>query len=1065
MTNKEQAIKKIKGPTIIIAGAGTGKSYTIKKKANYLVNELKLYKPSEILCLTFSNEATDSLKKGMKEELKTTESVTVKTFHSFCGDILREDGHLVGVDESFEIILPDDAKIILNKNLGISPYWANRYVSTIMSAKDFGVSLNSIKKYAEDLVTKKDYKEEFVKAKEFLQTFHLLNKEEQKENKDYKKQQSEFIKNIDEYERFNNFIEAWEKYDIYKTNNSLLDFSDLNYYVLQLFRQYDSDKYVNQFKYVLVDEFQDTNKLQFELISFIAKHGNITVVGDLNQSIYGFRGSYKESFEHFKDVFKADDSCIFKLEESRRSPNTILDISYDLIKNNYDNLEDCVHIKNFEGRIGEKVKVVSLLNAQEEARYIADIVQDKINLGIPKEKICILYRTHKQSHVIKRALELKEIPVISAGKIDLLQKPEIRTIIAYLSILNNLIQRTGTGEQAWWHLFHYKNTLSAEDTIKLARSINKINKKDISLEEQKGIDEILLTSLNSLDLSNEGREIVSRIVSKLQELILASSKALPELILDIYEIIGLNRLFSYSRSVENIEGMLNLKKFYELASSYYERHDKTLSGFIKYLEIVDQLGVNIDASKILNVDAVKMMTVHASKGLEFDTVIVCNLATDRFPVTRTHNEPLIPKELLPDLEIQIKEWRNQGLDEKSISNKIKEYDKSILLLEERRLCYVAFTRAMNDLIITFAKDYKGEPDSASASPFLDEINYLNNERIEFVTDDDEKSMILSPTSHIEEHKALLKQQLLHSLDIEDYSSITKRLLKYLTCRDGEIVKSENVNIDEDELLKEIKKCNKESVIKFDSSTITFSPSSLITYTECPKRYELERILQMPQRGEFDKDGSGAVIGSFVHYICELGVRDKYDSLEKFEDLAKKEHKGEYKKVNLDDALYLLKIFWERNKSKLKGNSEVELELIMEIDGFRFYGLADRVDTLEDGTVEIIDYKTNKDSVSGIKRRIQLGFYALALIEKGYKVSRLTLDMLRLDKPIEMTVDGDYVKGPDGRTKGFKISDVKLEILDLCKSIADDYEKGFKETEDESNCKFCGYKFYCKKWEV
>lgn len=145
-TQQELAIEKVEGPTVILAGAGTGKSYTIKKKTNYLVNELKKYKPSEILCLTFSNEATNSLKKGMQDELKTTDSVEIKTFHAFCGDVLREDGHLVGIDEGFEIILPDDAKIVLNKNLGISPYWANRYVSTIMSAKDFGVSLERNKR-------------------------------------------------------------------------------------------------------------------------------------------------------------------------------------------------------------------------------------------------------------------------------------------------------------------------------------------------------------------------------------------------------------------------------------------------------------------------------------------------------------------------------------------------------------------------------------------------------------------------------------------------------------------------------------------------------------------------------------------------------------------------------------------------------------------------------------------------------------------------------------------------------------------------------------------------------
>ena len=137
---------------VVLAGAGTGKSYTIKQKAKYLVEELK-YNPKEILCLTFSNEATNSLKKGMQEEINSTEDVDVKTFHAFCADILREEGHLVGVQEGFEILLPDDAKIFMHKYLEIKPYWSNRYINTISTAKDFGISIDDIKGHlnAEDL--------------------------------------------------------------------------------------------------------------------------------------------------------------------------------------------------------------------------------------------------------------------------------------------------------------------------------------------------------------------------------------------------------------------------------------------------------------------------------------------------------------------------------------------------------------------------------------------------------------------------------------------------------------------------------------------------------------------------------------------------------------------------------------------------------------------------------------------------------------------------------------------------------------------------------------------------
>jgi len=166
-----------------------------------------------------------------------------------------------------------------------------------------------------------------------------------------------------------------------------------------------------------------------------------------------------------------------------------------------------------------------------------------------------------------------------------------------------------------------------------------------------------------------------------------------------------------------------------------------------------------------------------------------------------------------------------------------------------------------------------------------------------------------------------------------------------------------------------------------------------------------------------------------------------------------------------DKWQLLKVFWERNKGKINDKSKTELKLPVEIDGFKFFGLADRVDTLEDGTVEIIDYKTNKKPIDKDKREIQLGFYALALQKLGYKVSKLTLDMLKLEKPVEFGLDSEgEVTSLNGREKGFTLQEVKEKIIELAKAIANDYEQGFECADDDGACRFCGYKFYCPKWD-
>ncbi|MEA3343705.1 MAG: ATP-dependent helicase [archaeon] len=864
-TPQEMAIEKLSGPCIVLAGAGTGKTRTIIDKIDHLVNIAKLYTPEEILCLTFSNGATSSLKKKVQEKLGAQSSVTIKTFHAFCADILKEDGHLVHIDEGFQILLPDDAKILVHKCIGISPYWSNRYITTIHSAKDFGISLGQIEEFSSNIKEKvleycsegelEGYAEE---QRMKLKTLHLLPQdtvEKRRALREQKKEITAFIRIYDEYMRFTEFIDVWKKYDELKTDKNFLDFSDLNQHVLGLLRQLGSEKYAELYKYVFVDEFQDTNMVQFELIEFFATHRNITVVGDPNQSVYGFRGSYKKSFDHFKQSFGVnDDTDMFKLDKSYRSPNTVLNIAHCLIKNNYEDESDCLLLKSAQGREGDKVKAVEVVNADEEARYIAELVEKAIADGTPKSEICVLFRTHKQSAVIRRALELKDIPVISSGRTNMMQRREIRTAVAYLSILSNIIERSGTGEQGWWDLFHYHNTLSPADSVKIGRYLKKRRDDDVS------IDEALLTLVDEVDISDEGKRIVGYVASKLQELLDVSNKALPDLVLDVYEISGLNRAFTHERTIGNIECLMNLKKFYDIAISFYEMHEKSLTEFIRHIEIIDSLGVDIDSSKVMHVDAVNLMTIHAAKGLEYDLVIVSNMAEGRFPVTRTRNEPLIPKELLPDLAAEIASWGEIDDDEKA--RRIRRYDEEILLYEERRLCYVAWTRSRNNLVLTYARSYNSEPDSNGESLFLKEIDHRENPDCEAVQDGDETSAVIAPTSEYERYKSLIKEQVVDALDTDDFKTIAEQAAVYLVCRDREIGDFSGFAINRPELERHLHRCreNRSSLV-FSPDEFTFSPTGLIEYDECPKRFELSKILRMPERGEFDENGTGATTGS------------------------------------------------------------------------------------------------------------------------------------------------------------------------------------------------------------
>ena len=1096
-TPQQNAIEKTSGPCLIMAGAGTGKTYTIIKKIAHLI-ENNICTPSEILCLTFSNEAAKSLTKKVEQELieltKNSSTIKIRTFHGFCTDILKEIGYLINLDPDFELIMPEDAKVWFYRYLDCTPYYADLYYSTISTIKDFGIALNKIEKHTENIRKKlgdiqelEKYAEEVVFE---LNTLHLMpadTKEERKELRERKKEINEFLKNYYEYNKYKKFTETFRKYEELKIERNVLDYADLNFNVIELFHKFGADE-IDNYKYVIIDEFQDTNKLQFELIEYLAKkHKNITVVGDPNQSIYGFRGAYRESFNHFKEVFGVKQGDIFTLDKSYRSPDTVLKVAHTLIKNNYENPDECFPVENANSIKGDKIKVIELKNSSEEARKVAEIVEDEIANGTELSEICVLYRTHQQGRLLRIALESKNIPIVVAGKCDLMKKPEIKTVIAYLSILNNMIKRTGTGEQAWWNLFHFHNSLSPSDSIKIGRYLKE--SKDIS------IDDALLNCLRDLELSVAGRMVVERVVLKLKELIKNSNKELPELILDIYEIVGLNRAFTHTRSIRNSESLMNLKVFYELSENYYRTHGKSISSFVDYIEILDKLGVDLDAARIENVNAIRIMTMHAVKGLEFKTVIVTNLAEKRFPIERTSRMPLIPKELNPDIKRYLNSIGVGKLDEnrlrffhkprdifhcsenneKEKNAAIKSYEKLSIIYEERRLCYVSFTRAKEKLIITYARSYNNIEDSSLPSVFLEEINFRENEDITLLKDDLEKGTLFAPNSRYEQFKSMLKKQFVDSLDSDDFNSLLARLVTYHAIREGKLMNYSKIVdwdkiVDKTELEDQIKiNCEKSSCLKFDPNSFTFSPTSLLTYDECPKKYELRYIFRMPERGAFE--GTSGLTGSFVHEVLEHGVREGFKSKEEFLNFALEISKSpQYKDKNLDMAEIdkMIGIFWERHAEKYDNKSLVEGTLNITSGGFKFSGKFDRIDFISNDNnnkdVEIIDYKTNKNIIPPKKRAWQLGFYAIAVKKQlGLNPKKLTFEMLKLEKPFEAMVDKNgNVKS--GGSRGFNIKDVESELIGCAKSIVNDYETEFLPSISDTPCVFCGYKFYCPKWE-
>jgi DNA helicase-2/ATP-dependent DNA helicase PcrA len=1078
----QEAIEKTTGPCLILAGPGTGKTTTLVHKIKHLV-ESGSYRPSEILCLTFSKEAADNIRAKVDAELKDSSDIQIMTYHSFSADVLREEGKLIDVDPNFGILDPQDARIMFRRDVGVGPDLANRYQSSISTATDLEITLDQIREHTTEL--ERELKAEGPKNEGLdgqkekleleLQTLHLQSAAVRKDTNERRQEIRNSLRRYGEYADYRDFVKAWERYIEVKRVRNYLDFGDLTAKALRLFDEYGSETFSRKYKYVVVDELQDTNKLQLRLLEHIAGgHRNLTAVGDENQSIYGFRGAYRDIFNEFRERFAVNErSDEFRLDRSYRSPDSVLLTAHELILNNFaGHPEDAMLVKNFEGRKGENVKLIQLKNGAEEARKIAETVEHEIEGGTPMKEICVLYRSHRQGEQLRGAFESKGIPIATAGETDLMQRPEIRTAISHLSIVNNLRTRTATGEQAWWALMHYRNALLPADSVKIGRYLRSRREDDVS------VDEALLTSLQNIDLSEDGNRIVKSLVEGLRDLSAATDKTLPELVLDIYGLTGLNRRFTHERTPENVESLMNLNIFYELAQNYWQVHGRDLGGFISFLELFngEDWGAEIQAASLTDVDAVRFMTLHATKGLEFDTVIISNLAEDRFPIPRARlrqREPLIPKELLPGLRDLLKDGQTE--EEKEAIT--RRYEEETLLLDERRLCYVGMTRARNKLILTYAKSYRKDDRQARPSILLKEIGYegwsepRSFGRVDLEIDAEEKCALVAPSSEYERLRSRLKNQLLESLDAEDFPRILSRLIAYEAVRKGSIEDyrglidknwSEVLNLDA--LAKNIAISEtRTSTLSFDPKTHSFSPTALLLYEECPKKYELKQIYSMPQRGDFE-GGTAADLGSFVHYVLEQGVSRVLMTEKEFIDLAVEAAKQrDWEGIDLERAKHLLRVFWKRNSGTYDTKTMCEKRLAFSMGGFNFDGRTDRVDFMEGGGVRIVDYKTGAEP-GNRERELQLGFYAIAAKESlGLEPKELVVELLGKEEPMRAVVEGDEVKVAGRR--GFRLQQVREELVGLAGRIANDYEHEFLPTTDDAPCYRCGYKFYCPKWEV
>ncbi|HCJ2847737.1 TPA: DUF3553 domain-containing protein [Clostridioides difficile] len=638
---QREAVEKTEGPVLILAGAGSGKTKVLTTRIAYLIEDKGVQAPN-ILAITFTNKAANEMRERVEQNIgPETKDMWISTFHSCCVRILRKDINKIGYNRSFVIYDSADQVTLVKDclkelNLSDKVFEPKAVISAISGARD-------------KLYTPKQFK-------------------------DINMADNRMVKIADIYALYQDRLKR----------NSALDFDDLILKTVELFKANDEvlAYYRSRFRYIMVDEYQDTSKAQYELIKLLAReHQNICVVGDDDQSIYGWRGADIRNILEFEKDY--DNVHVVKLEQNYRSTQVILDAANKVISNNIERKRKKLWSEKKEG---ELIKIQLTGSEIEEADFIADsIAQIARKENRPYKDFAVLYRANAQARPVEDALNRSQIPYNIYGGTKFYERKEIKDLLAYLRVIQN-----------------------PQDDISIKRIIN-VPRRGIGLRtiekiedranlKQESIYSVLIDIETNSDISTKARASISGFVdiigtlrtikevypvSKLIEKVLDTTGYMDELV----EIRNKNEKDLTGKGEEAQDRIDNLREFISIALEFESSNDDTYEN--KDLEtFLTSIALTSESNDEEDNDRVSLMTIHTSKGLEFPVVFLTGMEEGLFPISRA-----------------IKSMSDSQIE------------------EERRLCYVGITRAKEELYmsLTEKRTLYGKTNVAIASRFMEEL--------------------------------------------------------------------------------------------------------------------------------------------------------------------------------------------------------------------------------------------------------------------------------------------------------------------------------------------------------